>query len=144
MFHLSGEPVPAKLTVRFKAVQRHGFLGSYGLSVRRGNFGPPFTFVQTTGPLGEPSGKLSDSYPHGSAISCGELFGTTLTDDPQADPTDYVTAYIAPPAGSNWLRPDQPFCTFAVSVSGTMRRTNGTSDGIDGFGPVTYLLGIEQ
>ena len=143
LFHLSGEPDPAKLTVRFKAVQRQGFLGSYGLSVRKGNFGPPFTITNTTGPLGETSGKLSNSYVHGSAAACGQLFGTTVTDDPQADATDYVTAYIVPTTG-NWLRPDQSFCTFAISVSGTMRRTNGYTSGVDDFGPETYLLGIEQ
>ena len=143
LFHLSGEPDPARLTVRFKAFQRQGFLGSYGLSVRKGNFGPPFTIMQTTGPLGETSGKLSDRYTDVSASPCGELFGTSLTDDPQADPTNYVTAYIVPTTG-NWLRPDQPFCTFSLGISGAMRRTNGYTDGEDDFGPETYLLGIEQ
>jgi hypothetical protein len=140
LFHLSGEPDPARLTVRFKAFQRQGFLGSYGLSVRKGNFGPEFGIVQATGPL---SGKLSNSYNHVSASNCGELFGTSLTDDPQADPTNYVTAHIVPATG-NWLGSDQTFCTFSLGISGTMRRTNGYTDGEDGFGPVTYLLGIEQ
>ena len=144
LFDLSGEPNPAKLTVRFKAVQHQGFLGSYALTVRKGNIiDPPFTITSTTGPAGEASGKLSDSYTHGSAVNCGELFGTDLVDEPEADATDHVTAYIVPSSG-NWLAPDQPFCTFSVNVSATMRRTNGYNSAEDGFGPVQYLLGIQQ
>src|SRR5690349_16313588 len=131
LFDLSGEPNPAKLTVRFKAVQKEGFLGSYALSVRKGNSTPSFPIVPTTGPLGEASGKLSDSYTHGSAVNCGELFGTTLVDEPLADATDHVTAYIIPTTGGNWLAPDQRFCTFQVNVHGTMRRTNGYNSAED-------------
>ena len=147
LFDLSGEPNPAKLTVRFKAVQNQGFLGSYALSVRKGNIvTPPFNITATTGPLGETSGALSGAYTHGSAVNCGQLFGTRPPDEPLADGADYVTAYIipAPPSASNWLAPDQPFCTFSVNVSATMRRTNGYNSGEDGFGPKQYLLGIQQ
>ena len=42
LFDLSGEPDPAKLTVRFKAVQDQGFLGSYAFTVRKGNTIPAF------------------------------------------------------------------------------------------------------
>ena len=143
LFDLSGEPNPAKLTVRFKAVQKQGFLGSYALTVRKGNSTPSFPIVPTTGPSGEASGKLHDSYTHGSAVNCGELFGTTLVDEPLADATDHVTAYIVPTTG-NWLAPDQPFCTFQVNIGATMRRTNGFNSAEDGFGPEQYLLGIQQ
>jgi hypothetical protein len=54
-----------------------------------------------------------------------------------------VTAYIIPASG-NWLAPDQPFCTFSVNVGATMRRTNGYNSAEDSFGPVQYLLGIQQ
>jgi hypothetical protein len=144
LFDLSGEPNPAKLAVRFKAVQDQGFLGSYALTVRKGNIvDPPFTIMATTGPSGETSGKLGDTYTHGSAVSCGDLFGTKLIEEPEADATDHVTAYIVPTSG-NWLAPDQPFCTFSVNISATMRRTNGYNSAEDGFGPVQYLLGIQQ
>jgi hypothetical protein len=142
LFDLSGEPNPAVLTVRFKAVQDQGFLGSYNLSVRKGNIGS-FAIASTTGPIGELSGALSNSYTHGSAVNCGQLFGTRPPDEPLADPGDYVTAYIIPSSG-NWLAPDQNFCTFSVNVGATMRRTNGYNSGEDSFGPVQYLLGIQQ
>ncbi|SCY04860.1 hypothetical protein [Nitrosospira sp. Nsp13] len=142
LFSLTGEPDPAKLTVLFKAVQNRGFLGSYSLTVRKGNIGG-FPIKSTTGPAGEASGALSGTYTHGSAVNCGQLFGTRPPDEPLADAADYVTAYIIPDSG-NWLSPDQPFCTFSVNVGATMRRTNGYNSAEDSFGPVQYLLGIQQ
>jgi len=143
LFDLTGEPNPAVITVRFKAVQNEGFLASYGLTVRKGNFGPPFLISTTTGPLGEASGALSNSYVHGGTTPCGELFGTRPPDEPLADASDYVTAYIIPTTG-NWLAVDQTFCTFSLNVGASMRRTNGYNTSEDGFGPVQYLLGIQQ
>ncbi len=141
LFHLSGEPNPAKLSVRFKAVQGQGFLGSYGLSVRKGNISD-LAIAATTGPAGEASGALARAYTHTSAESCGLLFGTRPPDEPLADAAHYVTAYIIPASG-NWLEPDQPFCTFAVRVGATMRRTNGYNSAEDSFAEA-YLLGIQQ
>jgi hypothetical protein len=143
LFSLTGEPNPATLTVRFKAVQNQGFLGRYDLTVRKGNSGD-FPVMATTGPSGESSGALSRVYGHGSATTCGQLFGTRPPDEPLADAADYVTAYIVPSPSGNWLDPGQPFCTFSVNVSATMRRTNGYNSAEDGFGPVQYLLGIQQ
>lgn len=142
LFDLSGEPNPAKLTVRFKALQDQGFLESYDLTVRKGNLGD-FAIAATTGPAGETSGALSGEYTHGSATSCGQLFGTRPPDEPLADAANYVTAYIIPNSG-NWLEPGQPFCTFSVSIGAKMRRTNGYNSAEDSFGPVQYLLGIQQ
>jgi hypothetical protein len=142
LFSLSGEPNPARLTVRFKAVQEQGFLGSYGLSVRKGNIGG-FAIAATTGPGGETSGALSRSYAHVDGVNCGQLVGTRPPDEPLADAADLVTAYLVPAAG-NWLEPGQPFCTFSVNVSATMRRTNGYNSAEDSFGPAQYLLGIQQ
>jgi len=141
LFDLSGEPNPAVLTVRFQAVQNEGFLGSYGLTVRKGNIGT-FAISPTTGPLGETSGALSNSYTHGGTTPCSELFGTRAPDEPLAV-GDYVTAYITPTTG-NWLAPNQNFCTFSVNVSATMRRTNGYNSAEDSVGPIQYLLGIQQ
>lgn len=143
LFSLAGEPNPAKLTVRFKAVQNQGFLGRYDLTVRKGNIGG-FPIAPTTGPGGEPSGALSGVYVHGSTVSCGQLFGTRPPDEPLADAADYVTAYIVPSPSGNWLNPGQAFCTFSVNVGTTMRRTNGYNSAEDPFGPVQYLLGIQQ
>lgn len=128
--------------MRFKAVQDQGFLGSYGLTVRKGNIGS-FAIAPTTGPLGEASGALSGSYTHGGTTPCGELFGTRPPDEPLADAGDYVTAYIIPSSG-NWLEAGQNFCTFSVNVGATMRRTNGYNSAEDSYGPIQYLLGIQQ
>lgn len=143
LFSLSGEPNPARLTVRFKAVQNQGLLGWYGLTVQKGNIGG-FAIAPTTGPSGELSGALSGIYAHGSAVNCGQLFGTRPPDEPLADPAGYVTAYIVPSPSGNWLDPGQPFCTFSVNVGATMRRTNGYNSAEYSFGPVQYLLGIQQ
>lgn len=142
LFHLSGEPDPAVLTVRFKAVQHQGFLNGYSLAVRKGNFPPPFGIASTFGPSGEAPRKIADAYSHVDAVSCARLFGTKLPHEPHADAANYVTAYIIPEKG-NWLDPGQPFCTFAVSISASMRVTDGTNPAIAGAGPDTYLLGIE-
>jgi hypothetical protein len=142
LFTLAGEPNPARLTVRFSAIQNQGFLGSYGLTVRKGNIGG-FPIKTTTGPGGEASGVLSRAYTQGSAINCGQLFGTRPPNEPLADATDHVTAYIIPDSG-NWLDVGQPFCTFSVNVAATMRRTNGYNSAEDSFGPKQYLLGIQQ
>src|SRR5262245_12068605 len=142
LFDLSGEPNPAVLTVRFKAVQNQGFLGSYNLSVRKGNIGG-FPITTTTGPVGEASGALSNHYTHGGTTPCSELFGTRPPDEPLADGADFVTAYVIPSSG-NWLANDQNFCTFSVNIAATMRRTNGYNSAEDSFGPIQYLLGIQQ
>lgn len=140
LFDLTGEPVPAKLTIRFKAVQNEGFLSTYGLSVRKGNIGG-FPVMTTTGPLGEGSGSLGDSYAHTSALSCSSFFGTRVPDEPLADATDFVTAYVIPSPSGNWLGAE-PFCTFAITVSGRRRVTDGNSTGWEDS-PDLYLLGIQ-
>lgn len=142
LFDLSGEPNPAVLAVRFKATHDRGFLGSYSLTVKKGNIGD-FAINTTTGPVGETSGALSRSYTHGGIAPCNQLFGTQAPDEPEADGAGYVTAYVIPNSG-NWLTPEQTFCTFSVNVSATMRRTNGYNSAEQGFGPDQYLLGIQQ
>jgi hypothetical protein len=142
LFSLTGEPDPAKLKVRFKAVQDQGFLNSYTLWVRKGNIGP-FSITTTTGPMGELSGEIARSYVHGSPDPCNQLLGTRPPDEPLADASDFVIAYVIPSSG-NWLDVGQPFCTFVVNVSCAMRRTNGYNTAVYGFGPTQYLLGIQQ
>ena len=101
LFHQSGEPDPAVLTVRFKAVQHQGFLNSYTLAVRKGNL-PSFGIASTSGPLGEVPRRITETYTHVDAVSCAKLFGTKLPHETHADPANYVTAYIIPDKG-NWL-----------------------------------------
>jgi hypothetical protein len=142
LFHLSGEPNPAPLTVRFKAIQKQGFLNDYELWVRKGNLGKKPTKT-TTGPGGETSGKLSNSYAHNStSTSCNYLVGTRFPDDPVAV-GDYVTAYVIPDTG-NWLSASEPFCTFAVKLDCWKRMTNGYNNAAYRYGPREYLLGISQ
>ena len=137
LFHLSGEPNPAVLTVKFKAAQSQGLLGSYGISVRKGNIGT--VGITTSGA----SHAISGAYVHGGASPCNSFFGTLLPHDPSADIDGYVTAYIVPSSG-NWLAESEPFCTFAVQLSLTIRRTDGHDDGHSDHGPIQYFLGIEQ
>ena len=135
LFHESGEPVPAVLTVRFRAVQNQGFLGRYDLYVLKGNLGN-FPITVSSG------GFITATPPYVNASPCHQLFGTRPPDEPLAV-GDFVTTNIVPAAG-NWLDPGQPFCTFVVNVSCTKRVTDGTQPGEYGFGPVQYFLGIEQ
>ena len=137
LFHLSGEPVPAPLTVRFRAIQNQGFLGGYSLSVNKGNFGD-FPIVRQSG------GNITATPPYAPANPCNQLFGTRPPEEPLAV-ADFVVSDIVPAAPAvNWLDPGQPFCTFVVNLSCTKRVTDGTQPGEYGFGPTQYFLGIEQ
>ncbi len=142
LFSLTGEPDPAPLRVRFKAIDEQGFLNRYQLSVRKGNIYPDKAIVTTAGPLGEVSGSLSNSYADPSANPCGQLVGTRVPEEPQADASDIVTVWVVPDTG-NWLDEGQTFCTFAVKLRCSKRVTNGYNDATDGYGPQYYLLGIE-
>lgn len=142
LFSQTGEPDPAKLKVRFKALQDQGFLNSYTLWVRKGNIGS-IPITTTTGPMGEASGAIARSYVHASADPCNQLIGTRPPDEPLADASDFATAYIVP-SSDNWLDDGQPFCTFVVNVACEMRRTNGYNTAVYDFGPTQYLLGIQQ
>lgn len=122
------------LTVRFKANQRHGFMSSYGLSVRKGNIGG----MPITGAPGVPPGQISGSYVHGDDLACSEFFGTF-----DGSGTFGLVVADVTPAGGRWLEPGQPFCTFAVNLGCSTRVTNGYNTAEAGYGPVQYLLGIQ-
>jgi hypothetical protein len=143
LFSLTGEPLPAVLNVRFKAIHEGGFLHAYGLSVRKGNMPGNFPIATTTGPMGEASGALGQTYSHGSAAPCNALVGTRPPGEPMADASDFVRAFVIPSAG-NWLTPAQPFCTFAVQLSCSKRVTDGRSGYPVSYGTIEYLLGIQQ
>ena len=138
LFNLGGLANPP-MTVKFRALQIEGFLGSYALTVRKGNIGG----FAINGPS-----YLSGTYAHGADDPCNSFEGTfdVISHDAQG----YVTADITASSG-HWLdpgipgdpaHPPQPFCTFAVQVSCSTRVTNGYTAG-GSYGPNEYLLGIQ-
>ncbi len=130
LFNLGGALNPP-MTVTFRALQLEGFLGSYALTVRKGNIPGSFGI---SGPS-----YLSGAYVHGADDPCSSFEGTF--DVVSHDPSGYVTADITA-SGGHWLDPGQPFCTFAVQVGGSARVTNGYTGDV-GYGPTEYLLGIQ-
>jgi hypothetical protein len=141
VFTLEGEPLPAVLTVRFKVIQEQGFLNDYNLSVRKGNY-PSFNIATTTGPLGETSAALSNSYVHSGSSPCGDLVGTRLPDEITAV-ADFATAYIIPNTG-NWLESDETVCAYSVRLGCSKRVTNGYNTAVDYYGPIQKLLAIKK
>lgn len=144
LFDLSeASMTPAVLTVRYKAIHEQGLLNDYSLWIRKGNISGHFPIGTTSGPLGETSAALSNTYVHGSATSCSELYGTRFPDEPTAV-GDYATSYIVPASpATNWLEPSQAFCTFTINVSASRRMTNGFNQAVYHTGPEQYLLGIQ-
>ena len=141
VFTLEGEPLPAVLTVRFKVIQEQGFLNAYNLSVRKGNY-PSFNIAATTGPLGETSAALSNSYVHSGSSPCGDLVGTRVPDEITAV-ADFATAYIIPNTG-NWLESDETVCAYSVLLGCSKRVTNGYNTAVDYYGPIQKLLAIKK
>jgi len=126
------------LTVRFHAKHPEGQMDGYSLSVRKGNIGG--FAVNGSG------GLLSKTYVPGGDTNCTLFFGTP--DDPVCIDGLHVTsdltpALAPPPADGRWLEPDQPFCTFAINLSCSVRKTNGYNDASYSAGTQTYLLGIQ-
>jgi hypothetical protein len=132
LFNLHGE-ANTPLTVRFKANQFERFLNRYDLGVRKGNSGG--FAIDDNGP-----GLLSAAYVHTDDLSCNSLEGTF--DDPTHDGSGFVFADIVATNG-HWLDPGQPFCTFAIQLSCSVRVTNGYNQAVYGYGPTEYLLGIQ-
>jgi hypothetical protein len=135
LFNLGGV-LDAPLTVKFRALQLEGFLDTYALKVRKGNIGD----FAIGGPY------LRGAYAPGSDDPCCSYEGTFEFAIPH-DTLGYVTADITPSSG-HWLdpgdphHPPQPFCTFAIQVTGGIRVTDGYNAG----GPYAsneYLLGIQ-
>jgi hypothetical protein len=130
LFNLGGAANPP-MTVKFRALQLEGFLGSYALTLRKGNIPGGFA---VNGPS-----YLSGAYAHGADDPCNSFEGTF--DVISHDAEGYVTADITAQSG-HWLEPGQPFCTFAVQVSCSTRVTDGYNAG-GSYGPTEYLLGIQ-
>lgn len=141
VFTLAGEPDPAVLTVRFKAIHEQGFLNSYNFYVRKGNL-PSFPINTTSGPLGETSAQLSNAYTHTGGSSCSALVGTRFPDEVTAV-GDYATAYVVPQSG-NWLDSEQTVCAFALKLHCTKRVTNGYNTATRNYGTIEKLLAIKK
>jgi len=141
VFTLAGEPVPAVMTVRFKAIQEQGFVHSYELYVRKGNL-PSFPVNTTSGPMGETSAQLSNAYVHTGGSPCSALVGTRPPDEMTAV-GDYATAYITPQS-PDWLEAGQTVCAFAIKLNCYKRVTNGYNTPVRYFGTVEKLLAIKQ
>jgi hypothetical protein len=141
VFTLAGEPVPAVMTVRFKAIQEQGFMQSYELYVRKGNL-PSFPVNTTSGPLGETSSQLSNAYVHTGGSPCSALVGTRPPDEMTAV-GDYATAYITPQS-PDWLESGQTVCAFAIKLNCYKRVTNGYNTPVRYYGTTEKLLAIKQ
>ncbi len=144
LFDLSDASMtPAVLTVRFKAIHAQGLLDSYTLYIRKGNIPGSFPITTTVGPALQASAALGNSYVHGSATSCNELYGTRVPDEITAV-GDYATAYIVPNApATNWLESGQTFCSFVINLNAVRRMTNGYNWATYTTGPIQYLMGIQ-
>jgi hypothetical protein len=137
LFNLGGV-LDAPLTVKFRGLQLEGFLNTYALTVRKGNIGG----FAIAGPT-----YLSGAYTPGLDDPCGSYEGTFELVMPH-DALGYVTADITPSNGHYWLdpgdplHPPQPFCTFAIQVTGGIRVTDGYNAGSPSAS-TEYLLGIQ-
>jgi hypothetical protein len=132
LFNLHGV-LDTALTVRFHANQPEGQLNDYGLAVQKGNIGG--FAVDGSG------GLLTQSYAPTSDTVCALFEGTP--DDPVCLDGLHVTSDLKPHT-NGWLDPvNQPFCTFAINLSCSVRKTNGYNDATYSAGTRTYLLGIQ-
>jgi len=80
---------------------------------------------------------------HGDDLACSSFEGTF--DDPTHNGSGQVTVDIIASVaeGSRWLQPGQPFCTFAVNLGCSVRKTNGYNSAVQSAGTQQYLLGIQ-
>lgn len=135
LFNLNGQVNPP-LTVRFHALQAEGQMNEYNLSIRKGNTGG-FTIVGS-------GGLLTGSYAHGDDLLCSSFHGTPDDLAHLEDGAGHVTSQItAGPPNNRWLDPGQPFCTFAINLECSVRKTNGYNDAVYSAGTRQYLLGIQ-
>ena len=138
LFTLTGpELVTATLNLKFKAVQRQGFLNNYTLSLTKCN-APGFP-VEDLGA----SHPLRVDYVFGGGIPCEELYGTMFGADAGAALDDYVAVQLNPPGSNPWLEPDETLSSFTLNLSAGVRRTDGRYY-YPGYGPIQYNLVIQR
>lgn len=118
LFTLTGSQLTnATLDLKFKAVQRQGFLNNYELSLTKCNT-PDFA-VSDQG--GHP---LKPDYAGGSP--CPGLYGTVFGIDTDADTEDYVPVHLTT-GGSPWLAEGETVSSFTLNLEARVRRTDGHS-----------------
>jgi hypothetical protein len=133
LFNLNGQLNPP-LTVRFHAKHPEGQMSEYGLSVRKGNIGG--FGINGVG------GLLSAAYVHGDDTLCSSFFGTPDDLAHVLDGAGHVVSDLTAASG-RWLEPGQPFCTFAINLECSLRKTNGYNAAVYSAGTQQYLLGIQ-
>lgn len=138
------------MTVKFRATHNvagtTGFMNSYGLSMLKGAHG--FAFTPGAAAANFPAPPFLDNvdnsgrfYVHGDNLNCNTFFRGTINEI-TAD-SDHYYATTLRPASGGWLEPGQKFCAFGISLSYSLRLTNG-----EGMYPTlttsTVLIGIQR
>jgi hypothetical protein len=144
LFTLTGtELVDATLNLKFKAVQRQGFLNGYTFSLTKCNT-PNFAVEDVeTDPAVDPH-PLKVQYAAGPS-ACVGLYGTVFGLDEDADANDYVAVRLNPPGSTPWLGPDETLSSFTLNLSAWVRRTDGHSAYYPvGYGPIQYNIVIQK
>jgi len=135
----------APITVRFKAVQKTGFMNAYELYMAKGAVGSfavnpgvlPANFV---GAFLDNLPNRGRTYIHSSNLNCDQKFKGTIS-EVTADSNGFYEVVLTP-AGA-WLEPSQTFCAFSLNLGGTVRHTDGSS-GYDYFSGGQVLIGIQR
>ncbi|HEX4975192.1 MAG TPA: hypothetical protein VFV48_04830, partial [Pseudomonadales bacterium] len=132
------EMVSATLNLKFKAVQRQGFLGGYNLSLTKCNT-PNFPVEDLVG-----AHALNPVYVP-SAGSCAGFYGTLFGVDPAADSNDYISVGLNPIGNTPWLEANESVSSFTLNLSASVRRTDGHSASYPvGYGPMQYNFVIKR
>jgi hypothetical protein len=125
----------ATLDLKFKAVQRQGFLDNYKLTLTKCN-SPNFP---VTDQAGHP---LNPQYAGGSP--CSGLYGTVFGIDPEADTDDYVALSLST-GGAAWLADGESVSSFTLNLQAHVRRTDGHSVHYPvHYGPRQYNFVVER
>jgi hypothetical protein len=135
---MDAQMINATLNLKFKALQRQGFLNSYNLSVTKCNSGN-FPVVDVL----PPGHAISEGFIPGGSLPCNELYGTMFGEDPAASFDDYVTVELNPTGATPWLDPGEIMSIFTLNLSAGVRRTDGRTS-YPGYGPVQYNLVIQR
>lgn len=139
LFTLTGpELVDATLDLKFKALQRQGFLDNYKLSLTKCN-NPSFPVEgQATGPA------MNPKYQKGLS-PCQGFYGTLFGVDIHADINDYDPISLNPTGSTPWLEPGETLSSFTLNLSAAVRRTDGHSATYPySYGPIQYNFVIQR
>ena len=139
LFTLNGTDLTdATLNLKFKAVQRQGFLCDYRFSLTKCNT-PNFEVEDLAG--GHPLHVEYLAAPAG----CADLFGTLFGVDASADVNDYVAVRLSPIGARPWLNNDETLSSFTLNLRAGVRRTDGHSayHAWD-YGPIQSNLVIQR